>query len=70
MSRYDVLTHVSMCDRLGHRAPAVEHLPGHRTRLTCNRCGKSVIEEGLSDHPDAFAKAAVQADLRRRIDDE
>jgi hypothetical protein len=43
------------CRLDGHLPSEVEHLKGHYTRLTCPRCGKSVIEHGLSDHPLATA---------------
>jgi hypothetical protein len=43
------------CARYGHEPPLVEHLPDWRTRLTCPHCRKSVIERGLTDHPEAAA---------------
>ena len=44
------------CGSRGHAAPLVRHLPDWCTRITCPRCGKSVIERGLSDHPDVAKK--------------
>lgn len=52
------------CYAEGHAPPEVEHLPGHRTRIRCPRCNKSVIEHGLSDHPEAWKPASHGAGKR------
>jgi hypothetical protein len=52
----DRVTYETECQVVGHAPADVEHLKGHYTKLTCPRCKKSVIEHGLSDHPDAQKK--------------
>ena len=49
------------CASAGHAPPLVEHLPEWRTRITCPRCGRTVIETGLADHPDAKGKGPSDA---------
>lgn len=45
------------CQRVGHAPPEVEHLAGQETRIRCSRCGKTVYEYGLADHPEVVAGA-------------
>jgi hypothetical protein len=54
----DNLAYALECQSVGHLPADVEHLKGHYTKLTCPRCRKSVIEHGLSDHPDASKEGA------------